>query len=361
MNTEELRWIFDMIDVDRKGFITEQDLRRISTDDSAFKNKEDVEEITNLFNFGHKLERLDFDHFQHRIMPLVNLRSEQYEALGEYREPFTKVPSPFRLQTKSRNEEHLPSAEIVHHFKELLTQMEEMLDQKCSSIDSFWQSLPLIVEERALASETFVDERNSKRRLEVNEAEKSNLKLQLDLASEKIDLLESQLQDKSNELKQCRQDNTDLKRIIDYQSNSIENLSNHTNDMNLILSSMKSICGKDEEKVSQLKVQQTKCIQNRLALALERLSLDRSREQLMVSSQEKDYTSSIRPVIDIAVEASEPEDIWEKIESLQFENDQLKGELQETKKFNLSLQQSNDVYQKLMLEINEMVQSTSEA
>ena len=116
---------------------------------------------------------------------------------------------------------------------------------------------------QALASETFVDERNSKRRLEVNEAEKSNLKLQLDLASEKIDLLESQLQDKSNELKQCKQDNTDLKRIIDYQSNSIENLSSHTNDMNLILSSMKSICGKDEKKVSQLKVQQTKCIQNR--------------------------------------------------------------------------------------------------
>ena len=85
----------------------------------------------------------------------------------------------------------------------------------------------------------------------------------MDLASEKIDLLESRLQDKSNELKQCRQDNTDLKRIIDYQSNSIENLSNHTNDMNLILSSMKSICGKDEKKVSQLKVQQTKCIQNR--------------------------------------------------------------------------------------------------
>ena len=71
--------------------------------------------------------------------------------------------------------------------------------------------------------------------------------------------------------------------------------------------------------------------------------------------------SSIRPVIDIAVEASEPEDIWEKIESLQFENDHLKGELQETKKLYLSLQQSNDVYQKLMLEINEMVQSTSEA
>ena len=92
-----------------------------------------------------------------------------------------------------------------------------------------------------------VDEHNFKGRLEwfnsleaseATEDEKFNLKLQLDLASERAELLERQLQDKTHELKQCIEENVDLKRIIEQQSNSIDSLTNQNNELNFILSSV---------------------------------------------------------------------------------------------------------------------------
>ena len=92
-----------------------------------------------------------------------------------------------------------------------------------------------------------VDEHNFKGRLEwfnsletseATEDEKFNLKLQLDLASERAELLERQLQDKTHELKQCIEENVDLKRIIEQQSNSINSLTNQNNELNFILSSV---------------------------------------------------------------------------------------------------------------------------
>ena len=59
-----------------------------------------------------------------------------------------------------------------------------------------------------------------------------------DLVSKRAELLERQLQDKTHELKQCIEENVDLKRIIEQQSNSIDSLTYQNYELNFLLSSV---------------------------------------------------------------------------------------------------------------------------
>ena len=215
MDEEQLHEVFKLIDSGNKGYITCEDLRAISRIDC------NVEQVANLLNLGPN-SSLSFDKFKRKILSYSNsnnnkenVKPDQYEAVGESVKHVKKTLTPKRRRNGGDSD---AVDDIVNRFKSLLNRMEDIFEQSYpgksfTSADEMIQrggnssstsiSRPLrrsitpeslSVEAVATSFGTLVDERNSQRRLEVTELEKSNLKLQLDLASERIELADKSLQ-----------------------------------------------------------------------------------------------------------------------------------------------------------------------
>ena len=214
MDDEKLYEVFKLIDSDNKGYITAEDLRAISRIDC------NVEQVANLLNLGPN-SNLSFDKFKRKILSYgnsnnnkENLKPDQYEAIGESDKYFKKTLTPKRRRNGGDSD---AVDDIVHRFKSLLDRMEDIFEesyqgksftskdeisQRCGNSSSTSISRPIrrkiipeaSIEAVAASFGNLVDERNFQRRLEVTESEKSNLKLQLDLASERIELAEKSLQ-----------------------------------------------------------------------------------------------------------------------------------------------------------------------
>ena len=215
MDDEKLYEVFKLIDSDDKGYITAEDLRAISRIDC------NVEQVANLLNLGPN-SNLSFDKFKRKILSYANsnnnkenVKPDQYEAVGESVKHVKKTLTPKRRRNGGDSD---AVDDIVNRFKSLLDRMEDIFEESYpgksfKSADDIIQrggnssstsiSRPLqrnitpeslSVEAVAASFGNLVDERNFQRRLEVTESEKSNLKLQLDLASERIELAEKSLQ-----------------------------------------------------------------------------------------------------------------------------------------------------------------------
>ena len=216
MDDEKLYEVFKLIDSDDKGHITAEDLMAISRIDC------NVEQVANLLNLGPN-SNLSFDKFKRKILSYANnsnnnkenVKPDQYEAVGESVKHVKKTLTPKRRRNVGDSD---AVDDVVNRFKSLLDRMEDIFEesypgksfkssdkilQRGGSSSSTSNSCTLrrnitpeslSVEAVAASFGNLVDERNFQRRLEVTESEKSNLKLQLDLASERIELAEKSLQ-----------------------------------------------------------------------------------------------------------------------------------------------------------------------
>ena len=280
----ELAMIFNLIDKDKKGFITEADLRNSSTEALG-------EEIIRLMHFrggGGEEECIYFDQFCSKIREIRGGATDAaketcFEGQGESQLTFLKAGSnPFYLRKKKAAA--FPTRYDDEATKELLklilSRLNDIEDLRKSDLETSEASRRI----KHLDYQNEMSSKCDKRQLEAVEWEKSSLLQKLEVANDRVYDLEKQLIDKENLVQRKRHDMTSLQRHFDVLAKLVEDT---VAEKNSLVQEMTSLKEKEYANHASLNNQRELLHKDRVAFTLERIAFDNLRAGRKVELEEK--------------------------------------------------------------------------